>query len=126
MDGWGTGGPSRVPRRGAAAGTTMTGSTHLVVTACWCLIRKGPVEFPDNPVVRPQCSHCQGSWVQSLVGDLTPHKPHSAAKKRVQERPFKGSSLRVANKRAAHTHTARSSHKFTKDSSEPLSACDLQ
>lgn len=93
MDWWGAGGPSRVPQRGAAAGTAMTGSAHLVVTACWCLIKKGSGEFPGIPVVRTQHSHCQGPGFNPYLGDLTPHKPRSAAKKRIQERPFKGSSF---------------------------------
>ena len=34
-------------------------------------------------MVRTPCSHCQGAWVQSLVGELKSHKPlqHGQKKK---------------------------------------------
>lgn len=68
VDWWGAGGPSRVPQHGAAAGTTMTGSSHLVLTACWCLIKKGSGEFPGIPTVRTQHSHCQGPGFNPYLG----------------------------------------------------------
>ena len=37
-------------------------------------------------MVRTQRSHCRGPWVQSLVGELRPHKPHGVTKKKKKER----------------------------------------
>ena len=38
-------------------------------------------DFSADPGVKTPYFHCRGVWVQSLVGELRSHMPHSAVKK---------------------------------------------
>ena len=63
-----------------------TGPLHIQHVAkydpCWpCFLKPQLWELPGSPVVRTQCSHRQGAWVQPLVGELRSRKPRGTAKK---------------------------------------------
>ena len=52
-----------------------------------------PSDFPDGPGVKIPCFQKQGTWVQSLVGELRSCMFHSMAKKRKKNKGQLGRSL---------------------------------